>query len=337
MQQKLPETGIIVVADSFDYDANTLSWADRRIDRPHSMYIQEMLDAFRERFSRVVWYENPNDFVRNLPMHSDDVVVPYWFGQDSRNRHALVPAICEAAGIRYIGGDVYTKTISNDKALSKALCRQAGLRVADGLVVFDEHDLLALRDLNYPCVAKPIFEGTSLGISQNNIVEDVSSAQLLAISLLKEFKQPVIVEEFLSGREVSICLLGYGDYVRMWHAAERYVMGDDDYFLKNLYSFSEKKSDAFDLRLRSVKSEIPEAVYTACHRLFTWLDKVEYIRIDGKLSAKGFAVIELTPETHLGANAEFCGTMAFEGVNYPDLLATMIENSLERYRSLDAS
>jgi D-alanine-D-alanine ligase len=159
MQLKLREIGIVVVADSFDYEGDALSWHDRRIDRPHSAYIQAMLDAFRERFSRVIWYECPNDFVRNIQRHSNDVVVPYWFGQDSRNRHALVPGICEAANIRYIGGDVYTKTICNDKALSKTLCRQAGLQVADGVVVFDERDLGALYDLGYLAFSLGQFEG----------------------------------------------------------------------------------------------------------------------------------------------------------------------------------
>jgi len=337
MEQKLYDTGIVVVADSFDYDATTLGRDDRRIDRPHSVYIDAMLDAFRDRFSRVVWYEQPAKLVENIHLHSDDVVVPYWFGQDSRNRHALVPGICEAAGIRYTGGDVYTKTICNDKALSKVLCRHAGLQVAEGIVVHDDHGLGTLWELQYPCVVKPAFEGTSLGIDQNNIVDDARAAQYLAAHLLKEFAQPIIVEEFVIGKEVSICLLGHGGKVRLWHAAERHVIGDDDYFLENLYSFSEKKSDSIDLGLRSVKSQIHESVFAACRRLFTWLDKVEHIRIDGKLTSAGFVVIELTPETHLGADAEFCGTLAFEGISYPDLLAKMIANSLERYQNLDAS
>ncbi|WP_281557006.1 hypothetical protein [Thalassomonas sp. RHCl1] len=328
---------IVVVADTLDYKGADLDWLDRRIDRPDKHYVKQMIEALQSSYQNVTLYTNPIDFQANIEKHYQSLVLPYWFGENSRNRHALVPAICETNNIRYMGGDIYTKTVCNDKALSKILCKKAGLRVADDVTIYDLNDIKKLSLLNYPCVVKPFFEGTSLGITQKNLVEDVDSATNLSLKLLEEFSQPILVEEFVAGKEVSICLLGWKEHISHWHAAERYRKDDENYFYSHLYGYHEKKSKEYNLALRSVKKDIDAPLLQSCQRIFSWLDKVEYIRIDGKLHNNVFTVLELTPETHLGANAEFCGTLAFEELTYKEILSLMVNNSLMRYQNLNSN
>jgi D-alanine-D-alanine ligase len=87
--------------------------------------------------------------------------------------------------------------------------------------------------------------------------------------------------------------------------------------------------------MRNVKHEIWDGLFEACKRVFRYLDKVEYMRIDGKLSGNSFKILELTPESHLGKNAEFCSTFLAEGkYAFSDVVAMLIENCLERYSCL---
>jgi len=147
-----------------------------------------------------------------------------------------------------------------------------------------------------------------------------------------------LIEEFVSGKEVSICLVGWKNKVVAWEAAERFMDGDDDYFINKLYTYVEKKSSELPLFLRSVKSQITKEVYTSCVNLFSLLDKVEFMRIDGRLNNTEFTVIELTPETHLGDDAEFCGAFIAGGnFTYNSIVKLLIENCLERYQSQNAS
>ena len=326
---------IVLIADWIEYDSENLEVYDRDMDKPHKEYVVKLINTLRSIHPNVIHYDSPKAFIDNISNHADDLVIPFWSGQNSRNRYSIVPAICEAANIRYIGGDVYTKTVCNDKTLSKILYEQSGLNAARGFTINSEQDIKGLDNLTFPCVVKPMFEGTSLGISERNLVKSKEEAIPVIRDLLDEFKQPIVAEEFIAGKEVSICLIGRQDKVIAWDAVERYVVGNDDYFMTRLYAFHEKKTYTIPLELRSVTSEITHEVFEACHKLFTYLDKVEFMRIDGRLKGSKFTVIELTPETHLGADAEFCGAFIASGqYSYAQLMQVLMENCLERYRNL---
>jgi D-alanine-D-alanine ligase len=327
---------IVLIADWINYDSESLEVYDRDMDKPHQEYVTKLIEALRSFHPNVIHYDSPAGFIENIGKHKNDLVFPFWSGEKSRNRYALIPAICEGANIRYIGGDTYTKIVCNDKTLSKVLCGQAGLSTPKGVNINTEEDFLLLDDLTYPCVVKPMFEGTSLGITDRNLVHSKAEAIPVIQDLIKEFDQPILAEEFVSGKEVSVCLIGWKDCIIDWTAAERYVVGDDGYFFDRLYGYHEKKTYNIPLALRTVKTEIPEEILKSCRKLFQLLDKVEFMRIDGRLNESGFHVFELTPETHLGDDAEFCGSFIAEGTyTYPEIIRSLVENCLARYRFVD--
>lgn len=330
---------IVLVADDIDFDDREANPLNRQVDRIHRYYVEEISEAIRLAGYEVQLYRSPAELIANVHKHADDLVFPYWQGINSKNRHALGPAICEAAGLKYIGGDTFAKSICNDKHVTKLLCRDLGLDTPPSVAVKDEGDLHLMESLALPFVVKPMFEGSSLGITQRNLVRDMATARALALELLAEFGGPIIVEEFVSGREVSICLVGYGDHIVEWAAGERYVLNDETFLLHNLYAFDDKYVAENTLGMRNVKAEIWPELFDACKRIFQYLDKVEYMRIDGKLTAdRKFHIIELTPESHLGKNAEFCSTFLAEGkLSFDELIGLMISNCLERYRLMTPS
>jgi D-alanine-D-alanine ligase len=324
---------LVLVADDIVLDKSEATPTNRQVDRIHRYYVEEISEAIRAAGYDVQLYTSPAELIANVHKHQDDLVFPYWQGTFSKNRHALGPAICEAAGLKYIGGDAFAKSVCNDKHLTKLLCRDLGLDTPSSVALNTASDLRLLKALRLPFVLKPMFEGSSLGITQRNLVRDLPTARELATELLAEFGGPIIAEEFVSGKEVSICLMGYGDTITEWAAGERYVLEDESYLLHNLYSFDAKYVEEDTLGMRNVKAQIWDGLFLACRRMFHYLDKVEYMRIDGKLTADKFEIIELTPESHLGKNAEFCSTFTTEGrLSYEDVIRSLIENCLERYR-----
>lgn len=328
---------IVLVADDIDFDESTANPLNRQVDRIHRYYVEEMTQGIRDAGYDVQLYTSPAELIANVHKHSADLVFPYWQGIHSKNRHALNPAICEAAGLKYIGGDAFAKSICNDKHVTKLLCRDLGLDTPASFAIRDASDLHLIDELRLPLVVKPMFEGSSLGITQRNLVRDHATARALALELLAEFGGPIIAEEFVSGKEVSICLIGYGDYIREWAAGERYVLNDETFLMHNLYAFDDKYVAENTLGMRNIKDQIWDGLFEACKRLFHYLDKVEYMRIDGKLTNRNtFEIIELTPESHLGKNAEFCSTFLAEGLlSFDDVIRNLIENCLERYSHTD--
>jgi D-alanine-D-alanine ligase len=326
---------IVLVADDnivHDHEVNPIN---RQVDRIHRYYVEEMSEAIYEAGHEVQLYTSPLELISNIGKHANDLVFPYWQGQNSRNRHALIPAICEAASLKFIGGDTFTKSICNDKQVTKLLCRDLGLDTPVAVTLKDENDFKAMDRLRLPFVVKPMFEGSSLGITQRNLVRDIDTARALAKELLDEFGGPILAEEFVSGKEVSICMIGHGNKINEWAAGERYVLNDESFLTKNLYAFNDKYVAENTLGMRNIKHLISQDLYNKCVGLFHYLDKVEYMRIDGKLTENSFEIIELTPESHLGKNAEFCSTFLAEGkLTFPEVVGALISNCLERYETV---
>lgn len=323
---------IVLVADDIVFDDREATPTNRQVDRIHRYYVEEMSEAILESGYDVQLYTSPAELVANVYRHTNDLVFPYWQGFGSKNRHALIPAICEAMSLRYIGGDTFAKSICNDKQVTKLLARDLGLDTPASVVIKELADFPKMETLRLPAVVKPMFEGSSLGITQRNLVRDLATAREIATELLAEFGGPILVEEFASGKEVSICMIGHGGYIREWAAGERYVIEDESFLLHNLYAFDAKYVKESALGMRNVKDQVSPQLYEACRGLFQYLDKVEYMRIDGKLTADSFQLLELTPESHLGKNAEFCATFIAEGrLSFNEVVTALVENCLERY------
>ncbi|MBK9453880.1 MAG: hypothetical protein IPN95_31700 [Bacteroidetes bacterium] len=179
---------------------------------------REMTQGIRDAGYDVQLYTSPPNSSPTFGKHSADLVFPYWQGIHSKNRHALNPAICEAAGLKYIGGDAFAKSICNDKHVTKLLCRDFGLDTPASFAIRDASDLHLIDELRLPLVVKPMFEGSSLGITQRNLVRDHATARALALDLPRRIWWSHHCRRIcLQGKKFP-SVIGYGDYIREWAA-----------------------------------------------------------------------------------------------------------------------
>jgi D-alanine-D-alanine ligase len=131
---------IVLIADDIVIDPAEVNPLNRQIDRIHRYYVEEMTEGIRKAGYDVVLYTSPGELINHAHKHKDDLIFPYWQGIHSKNRHALGPAVCEAAGLRYIGGDAFAKSICNDKHVTKLLCRDLGLDTPPSVALRDAGD-----------------------------------------------------------------------------------------------------------------------------------------------------------------------------------------------------
>jgi D-alanine-D-alanine ligase len=124
-------------------------------------------------------------------------------------REAQVPAILDAFGIPYTFSNPLVMTLTLHKGMAKRVIRDAGIPTCDFALVERETDAAAIR-FEPPYFVKPVAEGTSKGITSRSIVNDRARLWPLCADLIGEYAQPVIVEEFLPGREFTIGVIGTG-------------------------------------------------------------------------------------------------------------------------------
>ncbi len=137
----------------------------------------------------------------------------------SRNREARVPAVLEMLGIPYTGSDPLTLALALDKDFTRRIATDAGVTIPKGFVLqpptrpydgeFAEFaPLLEASGLTWPVILKPTCEGSSKGIRDRCLVETADAFGPMVVELWNLYRQPVLVEEFIAGDEVTVGILG---------------------------------------------------------------------------------------------------------------------------------
>jgi D-alanine-D-alanine ligase len=138
-----------------------------------------------------------------------DLVFNIAEGMHGAAREAQVPAILDVYDIGYTFSDPLVLSLALHKNLTKIAARQAGIATPNFAMVHRPSDAEAV-DLPYPLFAKPVAEGTSKGITAASKIADRAALRQVCGNLLDQFRQPVLVETFLAGREFTVGITGTG-------------------------------------------------------------------------------------------------------------------------------
>jgi len=131
-------------------------------------------------------------------------------GVGGRGRESQVPATLEMLGIRHTGSDPFTLAVALDKGLAKLLASSHGIPTAP-FQIFSDSDEVASIDLRFPLFAKPAAEGSSMGIGDDSVCRNEEELIRRVRQLQKDYRGPVLVEEFLPGDEFTTGVVGNGD------------------------------------------------------------------------------------------------------------------------------
>ncbi|MCC7013183.1 MAG: D-alanine--D-alanine ligase [Planctomycetes bacterium] len=140
-------------------------------------------------------------------------------GHGSRSREAHVPAVCEMLGVPCTHSDPLTMAVTLDKAMAKRVVASAGVPTPRFVVLEELRDMERV-ELPFPLFAKPLFEGSSMGIRKRSRIEDRAQLRERAGQLLHDYAEPVLIEEFCGGAEFTVGLLGNGERSRVIAAME---------------------------------------------------------------------------------------------------------------------
>lgn len=138
-----------------------------------------------------------------------DLVFNIAEGLRGMGREAQVPALLDAYDIPYTFSDPLVMSLTLHKGLTKRVLRDLGIPTPDFAEVHTEADIRRVN-LPYPLFAKPIAEGTGKGVTPASKIQNPAALEKVCKQLLATFKQPVLVETFLPGREFTVGIVGTG-------------------------------------------------------------------------------------------------------------------------------
>ncbi len=261
-----------------------------------------------------------------------DLVFNIAEGVKGRSREAQVPALLEAYDIPYTFSDPLVCAVTLDKAVAKRIVQSHGLRTPAFHVVEDAAGLakLACLKLSYPLFAKPIAEGTGKGISTRSRIDTHDQLADVCGDLLESYRQPVLVEEFLPGREFTTAIVGTGHQARAIGTMEIVVKKSEH---GGIYSYETKEQCETLIEYRHTKPcELRSEVEKLAVDSYVALECRDGGRVDIRLDAHGKpSFMEVNPLAGLNPGHSDLPMIAeMEGISYRELLEQIIASASKR-------
>ena len=173
--------------------------------------VDAIAKAIEAQHHSVVKLGGGREFLNNVLGQRVDLVFNIAEGLGNhRSREAQVPSVLEMLGVPYSGSDPLCLAVSLEKPLAKRLVSFSGVATPRWQVVGDTRQLKEVEwgQFPLPAFAKPAHEGSSKGIRITSRLENSPQIVEAVTGLLEYYQQPVMVEEFISGEEVTVGVIG---------------------------------------------------------------------------------------------------------------------------------
>jgi D-alanine-D-alanine ligase len=236
-------------------------------------------------------------------------------------------------GIPYTGSDSYCLTVCLDKPLAKKLVAAEGVATPQWRLVNDEESLskASWEQFPFPAIVKPAYEGSSKGIRLSSVAENREQITKEVSRLLGDYHQPVMVEEFISGDEVTVGIIGNTPprVVGIMRIVPRKRGG---HFIYSL----EVKRDYLNLVdyecPPQIADEVKERVALASLKVFEVLGCRDFARVDFRLGPDGVPYfLEINPLPGLGSYSDLIIMAQKLGWAHHGLIQAVLEAALKRY------
>jgi D-alanine-D-alanine ligase len=312
-----------IVSDAEDIEAEFDSYST----------IEALSEVFKTAGLKVELLEADAGFTEKLKAVKPDIVFNIAEGSSGRGREAHVPAILNFLGIPFTGSDETTLCLALDKAMAKRYLSTFGVETPAYQLVKEQH-FKPDPSLKYPLIVKPNSEGSSKGISDLAVVDSEEQLCGLMSRNFRLYNQPMLIEEFVEGREFTVGVLGNGKDTKVFEPMEICYLREERE--NRVYSYTVKKDykkyveyscpPLLDAATTAKMKETALEIYKA-------LDCRDFSRIDFRLSGSGIVYfIEINPLPGLAPGysdypmlAEFCGT------DYRTLVLGVLNSALRRY------
>jgi D-alanine-D-alanine ligase len=263
-----------------------------------------------------------------------DLVFNFAEGLRGIGREAQVPALLEAYGIPHTFSDTLVLSLALHKAMAKRVIRDLGIPTPDFAVVEKIRDVEGIR-LPYPLFAKPMAEGTGKGITAANKIRTREELAARCEYLLNVYKQPVLVETFLSGREFTVGILGTGSAARAVGAMEIIFLATAE---KDVYSYVNKEECEQRIEYRRGEGPIAEEAKMVALAAHVGLGCLDASRVDVRADADGrIHFIEINPLAGLHPQHSDLPILCTQtGIEYISLIRAIMESALERVTAHEA-
>lgn len=251
-----------------------------------------------------------------------------------------VTGLMNLLDLRYTGSSPAGLLISGDKSLTKKILTFHGILTPQFATVY-RGALDSAGDLDFPLIVKPPQEDASIGLTGASVVHDLKQLLERMSALQAEFNAPVLVEQYIEGREFYVGVLGNAnaealpiielDFTGFPEGAPRIASWEAKWGTDGAGAGAEYAGTK-SIFPESLDTELAERMQKVAVEAFHALRLRDYARIDLRVSPSGdIYVIEVNPNCYLEKESEFANAARKSGLDYDALIARITELALARY------
>lgn len=246
------------------------------------------------------------------------------YGIQGQNRYTHVPAMMEMLGIPYIGSGPAGHAIVQDKVMTKIILQRNNIPTPGFWVFKTPED--KFDDLIFPVIVKPKLESTSMGME---VVDNWNDLRMAVKKQIEKYQQDILVEQFISGREFAVGILGNAPNLEVLPIVE-INLGDPDKVQTK--SDKIKKGGADKICPAPLSEEKTKELKQLCIQAFTSLGLYDYTRVDIRMDGdENFYILELNSMASLGMGGSLFYGAKTAGYTYESMINKILDVAVVRY------
>jgi D-alanine-D-alanine ligase len=304
-------------------------------DKQKIKTVKRIKDVLSKKFNCIdlVFDEN---IISKLKKAKVDLVFNLCNGVNGDSRLSQLPAVLEYAGIPYTGSSPLGHALAYNKIYSCRLFNEAKVPTPKFTYVYNIKEIENLN-IKFPVLVKPKDEGSSRGIHENSLVFNMDDLIQRVDEDLKTYNPPIMITEYIEGREFSVGILGNGKNLSVLPILEIDFSNLPNH-LNNIYSFEVKYHYTGETIFHvpaNLKKGIKEEIEKMAIKAYNTLGIRDYARIDIRLKEEKIPyVLEINSLPGLmEGHSDIVKMAEASGLGYENLIMKIVENAMERYHS----
>ena len=278
--------------------------------------------------------DDPTVLWRELTERRPDVVFNLYEGQlDHAETESYVAGLLEWSGMPYTGSPFSTLTLARAKHTTKYLLKGARLPTADFFAV----DCLPVPicPLEFPVIVKPAQQDASVGVDQESVCVNQFQLEARVRYILTTYGAPVLVEEFIEGREFNVALVELPDLFALPPSEITFPEANERWSILTYSGKWTPGTPDYEKTPQTFPADLPAATLRKLGRLaqkaYRLLGCRDYGRVDFRMTPEGKPyILEINPNPEISEEAGFAGCLGSAQMTHRDFIIRLVEQALSR-------
>lgn len=266
---------------------------------------------------------------------TNTIFINYNYGYPSQFKRGQSPILLEMNHAKYTGSDPFVSLLVNDKYCTKKIISKNGYKTPNSLLILNKDDIQFINksNINTPLIVKPNAEGSSLGINDDSFCQSYDKAALQCIKLLKSYSS-IIVEEYISGYELTVWIIGNNDEFKL--TCPLLISVNGTYYFESkiitIYDKSQHKR-TYSLPRKFFSKEIIDELINISQKIFRELGMRDYGRLDFRINGSDIYFIEANALPIFSKTSEIGEICRLYNITYQEICKQFINTINKRLMS----